>query len=92
MKSRKYIYVFCNVHNTTSVVNYDASNNDVNTFLSYFDIWGSRGEFKLSEDEIHQEVWFECSKNFYRLAKTGEFKKAFKKMGVSVSLEYPFIG
>ena len=90
-----YVYVFPSVHNTTNVVNYAACNNAVNTFLSYFDVWGSNGHFKINEkshsDPYKQtpEVWFECSKEFLELCKAEPMKNAFRHMGVEVGFEYP---
>lgn len=63
---------------------------DVNTFISYFDVWGSYGRFKMCEDRNHQEVWFECSKEFFEMLHTDTMKWAFKRMGVELVFEYPF--
>lgn len=88
--NRKFVYVFTSVNGTTNVINYEATNSAVNDFLALFDIWGSHGQFKLSNDRNHQEVWFECSKEFYSLLKRKDVIKAFKRMGVVVVFEYPF--
>ena len=91
-----YVYVFPSAHNTTNVVNYAADNSAVNTFLSYFDVWGTNGHFKINENSHSDpykkkpEVWFECSKEFLELCKTEIMQRAFKKMGVEVVFEYPF--
>ena len=90
MEDRRFVYAFVNPHNTVSVVNYDATNSDVKSFLSLFDIWHSQGEYKMSIDDNHQEVWFECSKEFLKLAEFPTFKEAFLRMGVRFTLEYPF--
>lgn len=88
--NRKFVYVFPSVHGTVNVVNYDAGNAHLNTFLWCFDIWNCNGHFKMSGDGKHQEVWFECTKQFMELCQTGEFLRAFQRMGVKVVFEYPF--
>jgi len=60
IRNRKFVYAFPNVNNAVSVVNYDATNNILNTFISRFDIWGGCGEHKISADRNHMEIWFEC--------------------------------
>ena len=56
-----YVYVFPSVHNTTNVVNYAADNSAVNTFLSYFDVWGTNGHFKINENKLwilmYDDMW-----------------------------------
>ena len=90
MTNRKFVYAFINAHNTVSIVNYDAGNSAVNTFLWRFDLWGSNGEFKPSIDNKYQEVWFECDKDMMQALKTPMFKRAFAQMGVELVFEYPF--
>lgn len=90
MLNRKFLYVFSTPNNTTVAVNYDATNNNLNTFLSYFDVWGSNGEFKMSRDGQNQEVWFECSKKFLEFTRTHDFKRIFKNFGVTLVYKYPF--
>lgn len=89
--NRNYVYAFPSVHGTCNVVNYRADNNAVNEFLCHFDLWGSHGNFKISIDNNHQEVWFECSKEFYEMLHTETMKMAFKRMGVELVFEYPFM-
>lgn len=86
--NRKFIFVCHSVHNTTSVINYDAGNSALNTFLWHFDIWNSNGHFALCSDGEHQKVSFECSKEFYDLVKTEDFQMVFRRMGVIVTFDY----
>lgn len=90
MENRKFVYAFVNAHNTVSIVNYDAGNSAVNTFLWRFDLWGSNGEFKPSIDHKHQEVWFECESDIMPMLKSPIFERAFAMMGVKLVFEYPF--
>lgn len=86
---RRYIRIFPSVHNTTLVVNYMADNNYINGFLTAFDIFSNYGgNFKLSDDGNHAEVWFEMDKEFYELSKTETMQNVFKKkFGVEVVYE-----
>jgi hypothetical protein len=89
---RKYLYLFpCNAE-TYYAVNYDATNNSLNAFLQPFNFYGPEGgEFKLSEDENHSEVWFKVDDEFYRLAKYNTtFRRAIERLGVNIVFEYPF--
>ena len=86
----KYVYAFINVHNMVSVVNYDAGNNEVNSFLSKFDGWGNIGQFKVSGDNNRQEVWFECRKEIWDLFHSDVFMNIFKRMGVELVFERPY--
>lgn len=90
MENRKYVYAFINVHGMVSVVNYDATNNEVNSFVSKFDGWGGNGVFKVSTDRNNQEVWFECFNELWEMLHTEVFKMAFKRMGVELVFEYPY--
>lgn len=83
-ENRRYILIFLSPNGTTHVVNYMADNNYLNTFLSVFDIWGSGGQHKLSDDNNHAEVWFEMSKEFYKLVKTETMQHALKRFGVEI--------
>lgn len=85
-KNRNIVYIYTSVHGTTNAVNY-SGNCDVNTFLWHFDIWGSNGHHSLCSDGNHTKALFECSKEFYELAQTEDFKRAFKHMGVSVTTD-----
>lgn len=90
MSNRKFVYAYINPHKTISVVNYDATNNYVNTFLAMFDIWESGGEQKISIDNNHMERWFECDKDFWDMLHNPIFNKAFKRMGVELVFDYPY--
>ena len=81
---RKYIHIYESVHNTTMVTSYDGSNSRLNEFLWIFDIWNCNGHWSLCSDDEHAKISFECSKEFYNLAKTEEFVNAFKRLGVKV--------
>lgn len=83
-ESRMVVDVLKSVHNTTTIINYAADYNELNSFLSTFDIWGSRGHFKMSEDKNHQEVWFEATKEFYSISQTDTMRRVFKKFGVKI--------
>lgn len=90
VKNRKYVYAFINVHGMVSIVNYDAANNEVNSFISKFDGWGSNGKFNVSTDINNQEVWFECFKELWDMLHTEVFVTAFKRMGVELVFKYPY--
>lgn len=90
MNDRKYVYAFKNCHGATSIINYDAKNGALNSFLAMFDVWGSRGEFKLSADKNNQEVWFEALPEMFNMLNTLPFKAAFERMGVQLVFEYPY--
>ena len=89
--NNKYVYAFVNVHNSVSIVNYDAENIEVNLFLEKFDVWKSKGLFKLSEDTHFQEVWFECRKDIWEMLHNPIFKTAFELMGVKLTFDYPYV-
>lgn len=84
MENRKRVVISPSVHGTTLVVNYDASNSLLNAFLSAFDVWKGFGNFKLSSDNIHQEVWFEMDFDFYMVSKCDTLRKAIERFGVEV--------
>lgn len=86
-EDRKRILIFKSVHNTTNVVNYMADNNNLNTFLSVFDIFGRGGNHKISDDRNHSEVWFEADEEFYDIIKTETMQNALKKFGVRIDIE-----
>lgn len=90
VSNRKFVYAFLGPHSSINVVNYDATNNHVNTFLSLFDIWGCGGVHKMSIDDNHQEVWFELNKSFLPILKRKDFKEAFRRMGVELVFDYPY--
>lgn len=89
--SRNYVYAFPSVHGTCHVVNYRADSIDLSTFISNFDVWGSYGQFKTSNNPQYKEVWFECSKEFLEMLHTDTMKRTFKRMGVELVFEYPFM-
>lgn len=92
-KDRKFLYLFPRPDGKTyTVVNYDAVNSELNSFLMLFDVWGSgTGQHKVSDDENHQEVWFEVDEEFYQLAKHSRtFQRAIERCGVKIVFEYPF--
>ena len=88
MINRKRVLIFPSVHGTTMVVNYDATNGNLNTFLSAFDVWKGRGNHKLSDDNNHFEVWFEMDFDFYSLSKCDTLRKAIEHFGVEVVHDY----
>lgn len=88
VENRKRVLVFPSVHGSTNVINYDASNSMLNTFLSAFDVWNSKGNFKVSDDNNHQEVWFEMDFDFYMVSKCDTLRKAIERFGVEVVHEY----
>lgn len=81
---RQVVHIFPSAHGTACVVNYAADHNSLNDFLSMFDIWEGNGEFKLSDDGKHSEVWFEVSKEFHEFAMTETVERVFKRFGVRV--------
>lgn len=87
MDDRNIVVIYPSVHNTTRVINYDAGNSAVNTFLWHFDIWGSNGHFVRCSDDKHCSVEFECSSEFYQLAQTEDFQRAFKHMKTNISFD-----
>lgn len=89
---RKYLYLFPHTGETYCAVNYYAFNNELNSFLKLFNVWGTDGgEFKISEDGNYSEMWFEVDDEFYRLAKYNTtFRRAIERLGVKIVFEYPF--
>lgn len=87
--NRNIVYVYPSVHGTTNVINFAGKNNNVNTMLSYFDVWGSTGEFKWNTPGGEAEVHFECSADFMDLAHTESVQLAFKRMGVELTFDVP---
>ena len=89
---RKYLYLFPRTGETYCAVNYDAVNNELNTFISRFDVWGPRsGQNKLSDDGNHSEMWFEVPEEFYNLCRTNRmFIRAIESFGVKIVFDYPF--
>ena len=89
---RKVVYVFQSPHGTTSVVNYDYKNEAVNTLLSYFDIWGGKGELKqgIEENGRYNEMWFECPRDFLEVIQSNSFLNTLNRLGVNVGTTYPF--
>lgn len=87
--NRNFVFVTPNAHGTTTVVNYSGDDN-VNTFLHCFDIWGSWGDWITCSDKHHSKFVFECGKEFYAFCMTCDFKRAFRSMGVEVVFEYDY--
>lgn len=83
-EDRQLVRISPSAHGTAHVVNYAADNNSLNGFLSAFDIWGNNGEFKLSDDGKHSEVWFEMAMEFSEFSKTETMKRAWERFGVRV--------
>lgn len=81
--SRDCIYAFLTPYNTCYVVNYSGKS-EVNTFLHWFDVWGSWGHHTLCEDGEHSKFAFECSKEFFDLLKSDDYKRVFMRMGVDI--------
>lgn len=88
--NRNFVYAFKNITGSGYVVNYDATNTEVNDFLHKFDIYGKRGEYKISVDGNHQEVWFEVSNSVWHMLHSHVFRTAFKRMGTELVFDYPF--
>ena len=90
-QNRNFVYVFKSVHNTTIAINY-SGRSDVNTFLSYFDVWGGRGHQQLCSDENHSKFVFECSKEFYDFCHTEDFQRVFRvKMNVELVDDFSYV-
>ena len=86
--NRNFVYVSSSANNNSCwVVNYSGKS-EVNTFLSYFDIWKGNGHQVLCKDGNHSKFQFECSKKFAEFLKTDEFIRAFQRMGVTVTNNY----
>ena len=88
----KRVVICPSVHGTTLVVNYDASNGFLNSFLSAFDVWNKRGEYKWSNDSKRFEIWFEMDFDFYMISKCDTLRKAIERFGVEVIHDYHEIG
>ena len=88
MTNRKRVLIFPSVHGTTIVINCDAENNSLNGFLSAFDIWNGKCDFKLSDDNEHYEAWFEMDCDFYMVSKCDTLRKAIERFGVEVVHDY----
>lgn len=85
--NRNLIYVCKSVHNTTLVTTY-SGNCDVNSFLHFFDVWGSRGHCKVCKDNFHYKLEFECCASLYDWMKDDAFIEGFNRMGVTVTFNY----
>ena len=85
----EYVYAFKNANGGISVVNYDAKNSEINSFLHKFDVWRSDGEYKVSMDGNHQEVWFELPSGMWSMLHSPYFHLAFRRMNVRMVFEYP---
>lgn len=86
-QDRNIVYIFKGPHNTTTAINY-SGHSDVNSFLWHFDIWGSNGHMFICADGQHPKFFFECSDEFFDLATTETFQRAFHHMGVVVTTNY----
>lgn len=87
---RNYLYCFLNPHGNATIINYDVSNDEVNTLLHCFDCWGSYGERKFNAISGEcTEIWFECSKEFYNFAHSRTFIYSMRRMNIYVVF-YPF--
>ena len=91
INSRRFLYVFRNAYGLTTVINYKYDNAALNKFLSMFDVWGSDGERKTDKDEKFDEYWFELPAECYSMFSTEVFKEVFRRFGVRVVFDYPFI-
>lgn len=90
-ENRDYVFAFhCAAHKYCYVVNFRADLSDVNEFLTLFDVSDRGGQHRISDDRKHQEVWFECSMEFFNMLHTETVARAFKKMGVELVFNYPF--
>lgn len=90
MDNRKFVYAFKNVRGAINIVNYDADNTELNSFLAKFDVWRSKGERKNSFDNKYKEVWFEFFIDLWDTLQTRSFKAAMERMGATLVFEYPF--
>ena len=86
-KARNLVFFYPSVHGTTNVINYHGSS-DVNSFLHWFDIWGSYGHCVLCGDENHQKFEFECSSQFFNMLQSEDMNRAFRNMGVILTDNY----
>lgn len=68
MNSLSKVSAFQSCNGTTFVINHDPKNTELTKFLSYFDVWHSRGEFKPDG------VWFEAQIEFFDLLYSDMFK------------------
>ena len=97
--NRNYVYAFPSVHGTYNVVLYykyrsrtDCSDIKIINFLGNFDIYKNvRGCYKYNKKYHCAEFWFECSKEFFEMLHTETMNRAFKRMGVELVFEYPFM-
>lgn len=86
--NRNFVHVFLSANKDSCwVVNY-SEKEEVNTFLSYFDLWKGSGHKVTCKDGVHSKFQFSCSKKFLEFLKTDEFIRAFQRMGVVVTSNY----
>lgn len=68
MNTLSNISAFPSANGTTFVINHDPKNTELTKFLSYFDVWHSKGEIKPDG------VWFEAQVEFFDLLYSDLFK------------------
>ena len=90
-KELRKITVLKTAHGTTQIINHDATNNQLNTFLAAFSIWAQPcnvfAEHKLAADGIHKEVWFEADGGFYDLVQAEPMVRAIQWHGVDLIVQ-----
>jgi len=72
------VFIYKTKNNTCIVTNYQPKNKELNHFLSFFDIWLSNG------NRLQTKIRFECTKEFYELAKTNTFERVFDRLNAVV--------
>ena len=87
MANRKIVFLYKTIYNTIGVINYDATNNELNSFLKLFNIWSPSIHFKTCKDNVHQKATFECNMSLYNFFKSDDFKTIIKRLGCEVVLD-----
>lgn len=90
IENRRFVYAFNTSHDTVSIVNYDAGHYVLNNFLAMFDVFGNKGEKRVSDNGNYLEIWFECSNDMWDILQTETFRQSLKRLGVELVFKYPY--
>lgn len=93
-KNYVYAFQFARVTKVVSIVKrpidwYKVK--EINDFLHLFAIGDSYGSYHLGKNDDYGEFWFDCYGEFFEILHTESMERAFKRMGVELVFEYPFM-
>ena len=94
--NRNYVYAFQFAHVTKVVSIFERPLNwekvkQINDLIHLFSIGNSYGEMRKGRNKNYSEFWFDCYKDVFSTLHTDTMKRAFKRMGVELVFEYPFM-